>query len=179
MTLSRKAEMIAVMTWKNKGQHKDVAFGQGIGLIGQELKHAGLFHHPHEEHHAQEQEDDVEVDGPHGVVKGDDVKGFVPGPQGVGDEEDEGRAQKGDQGAVHPLKRDDQVDQQQNEGGDPEARGDGALHGEVLGRLEEVVALGVGPGLHHLHRGGRDGLPGGLGGLDLDFGGWQGSRRAR
>ncbi len=88
---------------EGEGQDKDIAFGHGIGLIGQELEHAGLFHHPHEEHHAHEQEDDVEVDGPHGVVKGDDVKGLVPVPQGIGDEDDEGRAQKGDQGAVHPL----------------------------------------------------------------------------
>ena len=42
---------------------------------------------------------------------------------------------------------------------------------------KELVALGVDPGLHHLHRGGRDGLPGGLGGLDLHLGGRQGPRR--
>ena len=42
---------------------------------------------------------------------------------------------------------------------------------------KRLVALGVGPGLHHLHRGGRDGLPGGLGGLDLHLGGGQGPRR--
>ena len=88
---------------EDEGQHKDIALGQGIGLVGQELKHPGLFHHPHEDHHAHEQEDDVQVDGPHGVVKGEDVKGFVEGPQGVGDEQDEGRAQKGHQGAVHQL----------------------------------------------------------------------------
>ena len=76
-------------------------------------------------------------------------------------------------------KRNDHIDQQQDEGGDPEARGDGAVQGEVLGRLEELVALGVGPGLHHLHRGGRDGLPGGFGGLDLHLGGRAGSPAAR
>ena len=164
---------------EDERQHKDIAFGQGIGLKGQELKHAGLFHHPHEDHHAHEQEDDVEVDGPHGVVKREDIKRFIAGPQGIGDEQDEGRAQEGHQGAVHQLQRNDHIDQQQDEGGDPEARGDGAVQGEVLGRLEELVALGVGPGLHHLHRGGRDGLPGGLGGLDLHLGGRAGSPAAK
>ena len=129
VTLSRKAEMTAVTTWRTKDSTKTLPRARAYALIGQELKHAGLFQHPHKDHHAQEQEDDVQVDGPHGVVKGDDVEGLVPVPQGIGDEHDEGRAQKGDQGAVHPLERDDHVNQQQDEGGDPEACGDGAVPG--------------------------------------------------
>ena len=31
-----------------------------------------FFKHPHEDHHTQEQEDDVQVDGAHGVFKGED-----------------------------------------------------------------------------------------------------------
>ena len=54
---------------EDEGQDKDVAPGQGIGLIGQPLEEAGLFQDPDNDHHAHEQEDDVQVDGPHGVVE--------------------------------------------------------------------------------------------------------------
>ena len=67
---------------EDEGQDKDIALGPGIGLVGQELEHAGLFHHPHEDHHPQEQEDDVQVDGPHGVVKGEDDKRTCRRPRG-------------------------------------------------------------------------------------------------
>ena len=109
---------------QHKGQDKDVAPGPGIGLVGQELEHAGLFQDPHEDHHAQEQEDDVQVHGAHGVCKGENKIGFVKGAEGIGDEEDEGGAQQGRQGAVHPLETDDDVDPQEDEGGEPEGGGD-------------------------------------------------------
>ena len=53
-------------------------------------------------------------------VKGQDKKGLVKGAEGIGDEQDQGRTQQGRQGAVHPLEGDDDVDHQQDEGGEPE-----------------------------------------------------------
>ena len=126
---------------EDEGEDKDVAPGPGVGLVSQELEHAGLFHHPHEDHHAQEQEDDVQVDGPHGVIKGENVKGLVKAAQGVGDEQDQGRGQQGRQGAVHPFEADDDVHPQENEGGEPEGRGDRPRQGKVPGGLEKPVAL--------------------------------------
>ena len=133
--------------------------------------------HPHEDHHTQQQEDDVQVDGAHGVFKGEDEKGLVKGAEGIGDEQDEGRAQQGRQGAVHPFERDDDVNQQQDQGGEPEGRGDGPFQFKVLGGLEEFVAGGISARLHNLDGRGRQGLPGRFGGLDLHFGPGQGPGR--
>ena len=43
VTLSRKAEITAVMNCRTKAQDEDIAPGPGIGLVGQELEHAGLL----------------------------------------------------------------------------------------------------------------------------------------
>ena len=56
--------------------------------------------------------------------KGEDKIIFVEGAGGVSDEQNKGGAQKGRQGPVHQFGGDEDVHQQQNQGGDPEARGD-------------------------------------------------------
>ena len=126
--------------------------GPGIGLVGQELEHAGLFQDPHEDHHTQQEEDDVEVNGAHGVSKGEDEIGLVKGAESIGDEEDEGGAQQGRQGAVHPFETDDDVNPQEDEGGEPEGGAHGPFQFKVLGGLEEFVAGGVGARLDNVDR---------------------------
>ena len=52
-------------------QDEDIPPGQGIGFVGQPLEQAGLFQDPDDDHHAHEEKDDVQVDGPHGVFEGE------------------------------------------------------------------------------------------------------------
>ena len=143
------------------GQDKDIALGPAIGFVRQELEYARLLHHPHKDHHPQEQEDDVQVNGPHGIFERDDEKGLVIGSPGVGDEQDEGRPQKRDQSAMHPFKRDDQVDQEQSNGGDPEGPLEVPLGGLMVAKREEAGAARHG----QTHRGRGVGVQGGLQGL--------------
>jgi hypothetical protein len=159
---------------QHKGQHKDVAPGPGVGLVGQELEHARFLQNPHEDHHAHEQEDDVHVDGPDGVLIRKDEVALVENPGGVADKEQQNGAQQGRQGPVHPFQGNDDIDPEEDQGGDPEGRGDGPLHGEVAGGLEQAVAGRVGSRVHHLEGRGRYGLPGGLVGLHFHPGAGEG-----
>ena len=141
------------------------------GLVGQPLEDPGLFHHPHDDHHGHEQEDDVHVHGLHGVFKFQDGVIGVERPDGIGDEHEQGRPQQGRQGAVHDLEGDQRVDQQQDQGGDPEGRGDGPFHFQGLVGQKDGVALFIHPFRQHLvqHHPGR-GLVGGLGRLHFHLG---------
>ena len=76
---------------------------------------------------------------------------------------------------MHPLRGDDHVDHEQNNRGDPEGRGDGAVQGQALGRLIDLVALGIVAGFDDFDPGGADLSPGGFGGLDLHLGARQGA----
>ena len=162
---------------QNTGQDKDISPGQGISLVGQPLEHAGLLHDPHDDHHGQEQEDDVHVDGRHGVFEGDNEIAFIKSPEGIGNKQNQGRAQQRRQGAVHPFEGDDEVDQQQDNGGNPEGRGDLALDMEILLDLEELVAGSIRSRHDYRHDRGRQGHPGRFKGLDLHFSIRQGPRR--
>ena len=102
---------------------------------------------------------------------------LIKSPQGIGNKQDQGRAQQGRQGAVHPFEGDDEVDQQQDNGGNPEGRGDLALDMEILLDLEELIAGSIRPRHHHRHGRGRQGHPGRFKGLDLHLGIRQGPRR--
>ncbi len=131
------------------------------------MKQAGLFEDAHHNHHAHEQKDDIHIHGAHGIFKGQDKKILVKGARRVGNEQNNGRAQKGRQGAVHQFGGDDHVNQQQDCGRQPKGRGDLALHGQLGLGLKEVMALGVGAHRHEGNRGGAKVMPGAFGGLDL------------
>ena len=93
-------------------QDKDIAPGPAVGFIGHELEYPRFLQGPHKDHHPQEQEDDVQVDGPHGVFEGNDKKRLVEGSPGIGNKQEEGRAQKSHQGPVHQFKGNNHVNQQ-------------------------------------------------------------------
>ena len=134
---------------EDEGQDEDVAPGQGIRLVSQPLEEAGLFQDPDNDHHSHEQENDVQVNGPHGVFKREDEVIFVKGAGGVSDEQNKGGAQKGRQGPMHQLGGDEDVHHQEHEAGDPKGRGDLAFQGEVGLDLEEPVAGRISPCPHN------------------------------
>ena len=55
---------------EDKGQDEDVPPGPGVSLVGQKLEHPRLLQHPDEDHHPQQQENDVQINSPDGVPKG-------------------------------------------------------------------------------------------------------------
>ena len=85
-----------------------VALREARALDGEVLEDARELHHGDEEHHAQEHAERVEVDVAHGLVEGDDVN----------DEQDH-RADDGDERAVHLLRHDgDHRDDEHHHGHD-------------------------------------------------------------
>ena len=79
-------------------EHHDVpgvALREARALDGEVLEDAREPHHGDEEHHAQKHAERVEVDVAHGLVEGDDV-----------DDEQDHRADDGDERAVHLFRHD-------------------------------------------------------------------------
>ena len=109
-------------------QEKDPSPGYLEGLISEPLKHPGYLEHAHYDHHAQEKENHVPVNGVYGLLIGEHDELLVECAQGMGDQKKHAAPRNAASVLCSNLKRYKNVHDQEYYQSDPEGRALESLH---------------------------------------------------